>query len=301
MSDRPILVGDLGAVGVFEVIALLAASGQTAVAEFRFEGGIVKRVHLDRGEIVFATSSLVQDRLGESLVRAGQITQAQLEIAARALSPTNKLGKVLVEMGCLTPRGLFDAVRRQVEEIVESFFAFEGGRFAVTAGLPEGSTRVRLRLPTREFVLEVVGKTEAAPPAAKPIAGGPRTPADLAPLVARYDRVLAAIARVMRERGVDPEARLADFVAGGDSPRRPLFAGVRLGAPGGLDAARLAANAAAPTGAASMGEAPAAYVEAGLEEVFAFALFAVQDLVEPAEAEALAAEIRGVFEGGEGR
>lgn len=113
--------------------------------------------------------------------------------------------------------------------------------------------------------------------------------------------MLAAIARVMRERGIEPQARLADFVAGADSARTALFAGVRLGAPEGLDAARLAANACAPSGAAAFGETPAAYLEAGLEELFAFALFAMQDLVEPAEAEALAAEIRAVFEGEEAR
>ncbi|HEX7125246.1 MAG TPA: DUF4388 domain-containing protein [Thermodesulfobacteriota bacterium] len=296
MSEQPILEGDLAHVGVFEVLAFLASAGHTAVVEFQFEDGVVKRVHLDRGEIVFASSSLVQDRLGESLVRAGQLTQAQLDIAARAITPTNKLGKVLVEMGCLTPRGLFEAVRRQVEEIVESLFAFERGRFAVTAGLPEGSTRVRLRMPTREFVLQAVGKTDVPPVAAAPAAA-----TDLAPIVDRYDRVLAAISRVMRERGVEPKVRLADFVAGADSARSVLFSGVMLGAPEGLDAARLIANACAPTGAAAFGETPAAYLETGLEELFAFALFAVEDLIEPADAEALAAEIRAIFEGGEGR
>ncbi len=294
MSEQPILEGDLAHFGVFEVIAFLASAGHTSIVEFQFEEGIVKRVHVDRGEIVFASSSVVGDRLGESLVRAGELTQPQLDIAARALTPTNKLGKVLVEMGCLTPRGLFEAVRRQVEEIVESLFAFERGRFAVTAGLPEGSTRVRLRLPTREFVLQAVGKTDAAPAASEAVAS------DLALLIARYDRVLAAIARVVRKRGIDPEARFAEFVTDGESARRPLFTGVRLGAPGGLDAARLIANAAAPTGAPSLGETPAAYVEAALEDLFAFALFAVQDLIEPAEAEALATEIRAVFEGREG-
>lgn len=300
MSEQPILEGDLAHFGVFEVIAFLASAGHTSIVEFQFEEGIVKRVHVDRGEIVFASSSVVGDRLGESLVRAGELTQPQLDIAARALTPTNKLGKVLVEMGCLTPRGLFEAVRRQVEEIVESLFAFERGRFAVTAGLPEGSTRVRLRLPTREFVLQAVGKTDAAPAAADAPTASEAVASDLAPLIARYDRVLAAIARVVRKRGIDPEARFAEFVTDGESARRPLFTGVRLGAPGGLDAARLIANAAAPTGAPSLGETPAAYVEAALEDLFAFALFAVQDLIEPAEAEALATEIRAVFEGREG-
>lgn len=291
MADAPILEGDLAYFGVFEAIAFLASSGHTAVLEFRLGEGVVKRIHMDHGEIVFATSTLVRDRLGESLVRAGQISPAQLEIAARAITPANKLGKVLVEMGSLTPRALFDAVRRQVEEIVESLFAATRGRFSVTAGLPEGATRVRLQLPTREFVLEAIGKSEGVPAAAPP-----RQAPALAPLVARYDRVLAAIGRAMRAHGVDPEARLADFATDRDSPRRPLFAGMALGGPGGLDGARLAANAAAPTGAAALGETEAAYVEAGLEELFAFALFAVQDVIEPAEAERLAAEIRAVFE-----
>jgi hypothetical protein len=300
MAAEPILSGDLAAFGVFEVIAFLATSRQTCVCEFHFDADVVKKVHFDRGDIVFAASSVADDRLGESLVRAGRITRAQLDIASRAVTPTNRLGKVLVEMGCLTPRGLYEAVRGQIEEIVESLFAFDRGRFAVTAGLPEGSTRVRLSAPTREFVLDAVGRADGGPPATARRAPAARTPADradLAPIVARYDRALERIAGVMRAHGIDPAARLGEFVAGGETARVALFQGVPLGAPGGLDVRRLVANASGPSGAAALGETPADYLEKGLEELFAYSLFAVQDLVKPAEAEAIAAEMRAIFAG----
>ena len=290
MREEPILAGDLAAFAVSEVIALLATPGRTCVCEFRFPDEVVKRIHVDRGDIVFASSSLVTDRLGESLLRAGKITRAQLEIAARALTPTSKLGKVLVEMGCLTPRGLYEAVRRQIEEIVESLFAFDRGRFVVTAGLPEGATRVRLSAPTRELILRAVGRHEPPPAGAAAASAG----AETAAMIGRYDRALRAITALMRARGLDPAARLADFVAGGETPRVALFQGVRLASPEGLDVPRIVANATA--GAAALGETPAVYLEKGLEELFAFSLFAVQDLVAPAEAEALAAEMRRIFE-----
>ncbi len=291
MADEPVLAGAVEAFGVAEVVAFLNMAEQTGVLEFRFPDDVVKRLHLDRGEIVFATSTLVEDRLGESLLRAGRISRAQLDIAARAITPGNKLGKILVEMGCLTPRELFGAVRRQIEEIVESLLDFDRGRFVFTTGLPEGGTRVRLSSPTREFVLAAVGRRGAAgsPEPAAPGVGA------LEALVGRYDRALELIAGTMRARGIDPEACLAEFLAGGQSPRAALFEGVRLGAAGGLPADRLVANARGPAGAAALGESEAAYLEAGLDELFAYSLFSVQDVVDADEAEQLAARLRAIF------
>ncbi len=293
VADEPLLAGAVEAFGIAEVVAFLNMAEQTGVLEFRFPGEVVKRLHFDRGEIVFATSSLREDRLGESLLRAGRITRAQLDIAARAITPANKLGKILVEMGCLTPRELFGAVRRQVEEIVESLFDFDRGRFVFTAGLPEGGTRLRLSSPTREFIVAAIERRRGPAPEE---AGAD----DLAALVGRYDRALSLIVETMRARGLDPEARLADFLADGQSSRAALFEGVRLGAAGGLPVQRLVANAGAPSGAAALGESPAAYLEAGLEELFAYSLFSVQDVVDAEEAERLAARLRAIFAPQEG-
>jgi hypothetical protein len=98
----------------------------------------------------------------------------------------------------------------------------------------------------------------------------------------------------MRAKGVDPEQRLAEFVAGGDSARVGLFQGVRLGSAGGLDARQLLLNA--DFGAPAFAEPVDVYLEAGLEEVFAYSLFAVQDLVAPAEAEALATQLKTILQ-----
>jgi hypothetical protein len=300
MADEPLLAGDLAVFGIAEVIAFLSTAEKTGILECRLPGDVLKRLYFEQGQIVFATSTLTDDRLGESLVRAGRITRAQLDIAARAITPGNKLGKILVEMGRLTPRDLFGAVRRQVEEIVESLFDFDEGRFAFTGGLPEGATRVRLSAPTRDVVMAALDRKGAAESPAETAA---TESADLAALVARYDRALSIITAAMRERGLDPEAQLADFLNGGrpalfvgvGQGRDRLFQGVRLGAPEGLDIKRLIANATGPGGAAALGETPAAYVEAGLEDLFAFSLFALQDLVAPDEAEQLAARIRAIF------
>ncbi len=300
MADEPLLAGDLAAFGIAELIAFLSTAEKTGVLECRLPGDITKRLHFEQGQVVFATSTLTDDRLGESLVRAGRITRAQLDIAGRAVTPGNKLGKTLVEMGCLSPRELFAAVRRQVEEMVESLFDVDEGRFAFTGGLPEVATRLRLSVPTRDFVMAALDRKRVAESPADAATAGP---ADLAALVARYDRALSIITEAMRQRGLDPSARLADFLAGGQTAvlagagrgRDRLFHGVQLGAPDGLDVKRLVANATGPTGAAALGETPAAYLEAGLGELFAFSLFALQDLVAPDEAEQLAARIRAIF------
>ncbi|HWP35698.1 MAG TPA: DUF4388 domain-containing protein, partial [Thermodesulfobacteriota bacterium] len=196
-GEEPLLSGAIEAFGVAEIIAFLNMAEQTGVLEFRFPGDVVKRLHLSRGEIVFATSNLPEDRLGESLVRAGRITQAQLDHAARAISPGNKLGKVLVELNCLSPKELYGAVRRQIEEIVDSLFDYRDGRFLFTAGLPEGSTRLRLSKPTREFVLAALARRRGGPQAAAGPAGGEggaEGEAALLGIAQRYSRALALVA-----------------------------------------------------------------------------------------------------------
>lgn len=55
------------------------------------EGDVRKEIFLRGGEIIFAQSNLSNDRLGESMVRAGRITQAQFDEAAREISAERKL------------------------------------------------------------------------------------------------------------------------------------------------------------------------------------------------------------------
>lgn len=74
-------------------------------------------VFFENGQIVGAKSSLVDERLGEVIVRMGRITRAQLEEATRFIRSGRMLGGILVELGYLGGGEIEIAVRAQIVEI----------------------------------------------------------------------------------------------------------------------------------------------------------------------------------------
>ena len=80
-----------------------------------------KVVYVKNGEVVFARSSVNDERLGETLCRMGKLTIDELNKASKEITPTRKLGKILVENGHITSRDLWLGVKRQIFEIWGSY------------------------------------------------------------------------------------------------------------------------------------------------------------------------------------
>lgn len=98
-------------------------------------GDILKRIYLDHGSIIFATTNQISESLGDRLLNAGTITREQYDESLRRVRETGKRhGVTLVEMNALTPDALFAAVRGQIEEIVWSIFAWDAATVAFTPG-----------------------------------------------------------------------------------------------------------------------------------------------------------------------
>ncbi len=119
-----------------------------------------KSVFLRGGEVVFAASNMVADRLGESLVRAKMITLDQFKDAASQYKPGVRFGKTLVELGFLSPRELWGGVRNQVEEIVRSLFSYTEGQVRFYKGDFSPDNVVRLALPMQRLVNEGLDRRE---------------------------------------------------------------------------------------------------------------------------------------------
>jgi len=98
-------------------------------------GSVIKNIYIKNGDMIFASSNLIDDRLGERLVKKGRISVEQFNLATQRLLETGeKLGKVLVDMSCMSPHELYQAVRQQVEEIILSIFDIEEGDFEFREG-----------------------------------------------------------------------------------------------------------------------------------------------------------------------
>jgi len=158
-GGEPALSAELASFAPQEVFAWLERTGKSGLATFS-HGDHVKSVWLHRGEVVFASSNQMVDRLGECLLRAGVLSLDQLREAERCFEPPARFGKVLVERGFLTPRELWNGVKYQVEEIVRSLLLYRAGQVRFFEGDVQPDNVVRLALPTRRLVAEGVQRGE---------------------------------------------------------------------------------------------------------------------------------------------
>ncbi|MDA8098777.1 MAG: DUF4388 domain-containing protein [Nitrospiraceae bacterium] len=128
LKDTPLL-------DVLSILRLQKATG-TLGCDVR---GVGKSLYVQNGQIVFATSQDVQDRLGEVMVRAGKITRSQLTDALerhRTGDGRKKIGAYFVESGYVTPKELFNGLKLQVRSIIQSILALKDGGYRFDEVLP---------------------------------------------------------------------------------------------------------------------------------------------------------------------
>jgi len=116
-----------------------------------------KVIFFDGGRPVFASSNLHADRMGELLYREGKITAEQYaRCRDLVLESGRRMGEILVDRGFLKRRELLPAVRRHVEDIIYSLFAWDAGEYRIVAGDGAQSERIRLSRHPAAMVLEGV-------------------------------------------------------------------------------------------------------------------------------------------------
>lgn len=115
-------------------------------------GTCYKRLYMRQGELVFAASTLMDDRLGEVIYRAGLITLDQLTEAAVQVSRTTKFGKVLLDNHVFSTAQLWSALKLQVQTIFQSLFLNEDLYVQIDAGLEPSSTMVKMDVPTKHLI-----------------------------------------------------------------------------------------------------------------------------------------------------
>ena len=88
MEEIP-LSGNIRDYSLPQILESLQRLKKTGILKVK-ASGVEKAVYLKDGQIVFASSNLIEDRLGEMLVRAGKITPQQLTTAGKILKETGK-------------------------------------------------------------------------------------------------------------------------------------------------------------------------------------------------------------------
>jgi tetratricopeptide (TPR) repeat protein len=122
------MLTDLTLTPVAEVLRRLSADMRSGDLQVR-SGKIVKTLFFDRGRLVFAASNLKKDRLGESLVALGRITDEQFNQATALMKGDHKqrFGEALVASGVMDKDELGKSVARQVKRIATSIFELTDG------------------------------------------------------------------------------------------------------------------------------------------------------------------------------
>ncbi|MBP6630862.1 MAG: DUF4388 domain-containing protein, partial [Kofleriaceae bacterium] len=206
--------------GQADAAALMArafASAHTGALELR-RGEVEKLVYFDRGRPVFAASNQSHDRMGQLLFREGKITAEQYQRCQSLVAASGRrMGEILVDLGYLKRRELLPAVRRHVEDLVYSVFAWSSGTFRFVAGDGGAGERIRLSRHPSAMILEGI-RRKLTEPDLVALVGGPTTVLEigsaerLAAMVATADLSLeeqAALAAIDGRRDVAAVTRAA--------------------------------------------------------------------------------------------
>jgi hypothetical protein len=120
-------------------------------------GDEVKRIYLERGDIIFATTNQISESLGDVLLHNGHITRQQYEESLRRVRETGKRhGTVLVEMRILSSEELFHAVRDHIQGILWSVFRWDFGSVGFTPGRDKRLEFIKVEIPIPQAVMQGV-------------------------------------------------------------------------------------------------------------------------------------------------
>jgi len=319
-DDAPhaFFAGTLTSLTVAEVVQFVFTSLKTGVLLLGFPAAGGERrlrrrsIYFRDGQVVFATSTDPQDRLGPVLVGLELIGEADLERASRLVKSGRPLGQVLVDEGVLTPAQLYDGVSAQVREILLSSFEETAGEFAFLEGPADEVQAVKLPERTRDLLLLGMKRLDQAEQrrasAGEPTGGGRIAADDLASAVAEiaveveveapvpragpfetYRRILRHVALATSAHAPDAVARINGWFSRVPETKRPLLAGVAMAEDGEVDTARVLDNALAS--GTHTGPAARARALEVLEELLAFVLFEAKNRLPRAEAERLVREV----------
>ncbi len=150
-------LGRIEGLAVPLILSSIHQTGTTGVLHFT-KGNIKKSLYIKEGDIVFATSSDHQDRLGEILIRKGKCTEKDLENAVSRLGSGKRLGTILTEDEKMTPEDLVENVMEQIKQIIFSIFEWDKGFYQYEEGELPSLELITLTQSTPELLFQGIRK-----------------------------------------------------------------------------------------------------------------------------------------------
>lgn len=124
------LAGEIRTPGALsDIVALAAQSQWTGELILLAEAG-TRSFYFDHGTVIHASTTVAEERLGETLYRFGVITREQLERVIVVSTETGKrLGETAIDLGVVPADRLYAMMARQVEEVFYSAVHVSEGSF----------------------------------------------------------------------------------------------------------------------------------------------------------------------------
>jgi tetratricopeptide (TPR) repeat protein len=128
------LKGNIKDISLVKILVLLNRNSKTGTLAVSTPA-YTKNIYLKAGDVIFASSTYADDRLGEMLLKAGKLSVEQYDKSVEVLKATGKRqGAIFVELGYLTPKELFWGLKYQVNEIIQGMFTLEEGEYEFREG-----------------------------------------------------------------------------------------------------------------------------------------------------------------------
>lgn len=154
--------GPLRELALSDVLQLLDLSRKTGVLSVQRDGGGEPvLLHLDAGAVTGVRGRGQTRRIGELLLLAGRVTEAQLQgaLARQREAPGRPLGALLVEAGVAAAEEVARQLRFQVEEAVYALVRVDEGYFHFQEG-PARAVELPIRVPTEPLLMEAARRAD---------------------------------------------------------------------------------------------------------------------------------------------
>jgi len=125
---------------------------------------VEKQLFFDGGQLIFATSSDPQDGLPEMMLRAGALTQSQLEEALELVRTGQRFGSAIAEMGVCSVEQITGWVQRQLTQITSSVLDYPSCRYYFFSSLEKNVVpEIGMPVPLGKLLLEAVYRANDLP------------------------------------------------------------------------------------------------------------------------------------------
>ena len=154
--------GDLSQTALPEILHTVDRFQVPGVFEAQ-RGPLIKRVFIKEGNVVHASSNSREDSLGRYLETSGLLSREQYDATMSERERTHKrYGVLLMEQRLLSPGEIYHAIRKQIEAIVWSLFAWQEGSVTFSIGEYREPDSVRIQLPMQQVILQGIKRAPNA-------------------------------------------------------------------------------------------------------------------------------------------